>query len=86
MWKKSIPVHTTKECRISTVSSKFQIPKSPRMSYWYQNVLHFGKAQQLIHGTYFFRTISEAPLLYIRKLPSGILMTVLIDFLTELKV
>ena len=42
--------------------------------------------QQLVHWTYFFRTISEAPLLYIRKLPSGILMTVLIDFLTELNV
>lgn len=36
--------------------------------------------------TYFLRTISEAPLLYMRKLPSDNLMTVLMDFLTELKV
>ena len=35
---------------------------------------------------YFLSTISEAPLLYMRKLSSGSLMTVLMDFRTELKV
>lgn len=35
---------------------------------------------------YFFSTISEAPLLYMRKLSSGSLMTVLMDLRTELKV
>jgi hypothetical protein len=37
-------------------------------------------------GAYFLSTISEAPLLYMRKLSSGILMTVLMDLRTELKV
>lgn len=36
--------------------------------------------------SYFFRRISEAPLLNILKLPSAIFNTVLIDLRTELKV
>lgn len=35
---------------------------------------------------YFLSTISDAPLLYMRKLSSGSLMTVLMDLRTELKV
>lgn len=37
-------------------------------------------------AAYFLSTISEAPLLYMRKLSSGSLMTVLMDLRTELKV
>lgn len=36
--------------------------------------------------TYFFNTISEAPLLYTRKPPPGLGITVLIDLRTELNV
>lgn len=48
---------------------------------YYQNNLNEEQ-----HHTHFLRTISEAPLLYMRKLPSDNLTTVLMDFLTELKV
>lgn len=62
------------------------VPDGPPAQPAGQPALHDLGAPPPPRAAYFLSTISEAPLLYMRKLSSGSLVTVLMDLRTELKV